>query len=121
VVLESGSGLGKDIENNNERYIGRAGIVSVPQNPILLQVAPNPFRDQATVFFTIPEVEDAENTTEVIVMDMLGKTVATLAKNQLTLGRHSITFNAASLPSGQYIVAVHTQTNMQSKLIILQK
>jgi hypothetical protein len=115
-VASDSDGLGKEIH-----YVGRAGFVPTPQNPILLQVAPNPFRDQASVFFTIPNVEDAQNTTEVIVMDMRGRIVATLAKDQLTLGRHSVTFNAANLPSGQYVVAVHTQTNMQSKLMILEK
>ncbi|HZV13571.1 MAG TPA: T9SS type A sorting domain-containing protein [Candidatus Kapabacteria bacterium] len=109
------SNLAKDIH-----HLGR-GIDAVLSDPLMLTVAPNPVRDQTNVSFTITDVDDAQNTTECIVFDMMGKTVATLAKDQLTLGQHSVTFNAANLPSGSYIVAVHTLNHMQSKLMILTK
>jgi hypothetical protein len=114
------SGLAKSIGGDSV-YMGRAGMVPINSNPILLEAYPNPLRSVATVDFTVPDIDDAQNTTEVIVMDMTAHVVATLAKDQLTLGRHSVTFNAASLPSGSYVVAVHTQNHMQSKLMILEK
>jgi len=52
---------------------------------------------------------------------MMARDVTTLINNVEPAGRHTITFNASNLPSGQYIVAVHTLNHMQSKLIILTK
>jgi hypothetical protein len=112
---DSNSTLAKDLH-----YAGRAGYVPM-DNPLMLTVAPNPVHSEANVAFTIADVEDAQNTTECIVFDMMGKTVATLAKDQLTLGQHSVTFNATNLPSGSYIVAVHTTNHMESKLMVLTK
>jgi hypothetical protein len=112
--------LGKTIGNESEHYAGRAGNVPVTENPLFLETYPNPFNPIAQISFTVPD-EDATDITEVRIFDMMARDVTTLIKDVEPAGRHTITFNASNLPSGRYIVAVHTLNHMQSKLVILTK
>ncbi|HZV11891.1 MAG TPA: T9SS type A sorting domain-containing protein, partial [Candidatus Kapabacteria bacterium] len=114
VVSGDTNGLSKEIE----AY--RTPISPSTDNPIGLTVFPNPTSGTASILFTIP-VEDADYVTQVKVFNLLGEDVSTLVKDVKPAGEHSVQFDGTALPSGRYIVAVHTINHTQSKLMILEK
>lgn len=65
--------------------------------------APNPFREQTTIRFTLSEATDVR----LSVYDVMGRKVATLVDRTLTAGVHDVQWNGRSgnghrLPSGTY-------------------
>ncbi|MEO0557354.1 MAG: hypothetical protein AAF170_04130 [Bacteroidota bacterium] len=62
--------------------------------------APNPLRDRTTVTFGVAEAADVR----VAVYDALGREVALLADAPYAAGRHDVTFEAADLPAGVYVI-----------------
>ena len=87
------------------------GIV-IPNFPVSFEVAtqagtyrlapvyPSPASTTATIGFTLPTGEDAR----VEVLDLLGRRVATLGDGFRAAGAHTVTLDAAALPSGGYVV-----------------
>ncbi|MEM6782547.1 MAG: T9SS type A sorting domain-containing protein, partial [Bacteroidota bacterium] len=67
-------------------------------------VYPNPSTTTARVGFTLPAAEDAT----VEVFDLLGRRVATLTDGLRAAGEHTVTLDAAGLPSGVYVVRLAT-------------
>ncbi len=78
------------VERNEVASAARAGD---------LGVFPNPFVERTEIAFSL------ENASKVslVVYDVRGREVATLAEGTMEAGQHSVTFDAASLPSGVYI------------------
>ncbi len=115
-ISSTGGGLGKEL-------VQRGKDIVAPEQPndIVLTTSPNPFSNSQQVSFTIPDDVDAANITNVVVLDMMGRTVATLAKGQLSLGQHTCAFDGSALPSGQYMIAVHTAGHQQSSIVVLEK
>ncbi|MEM6783798.1 MAG: T9SS type A sorting domain-containing protein [Bacteroidota bacterium] len=68
----------------------------------MLTAAPNPFSAQTTLSLTIP----AAQRIEAIAYDVLGRRVAVLHEGTLAAGTHPLTFEAARLPAGVYVVRV---------------
>jgi hypothetical protein len=66
--------------------------------------------------YTVP-VEDAGEITEVRVFTILGSDVSTIVHDVKPAGRYAVEFNGAELRAGQYVVAVHTSTHVQSRLV----
>ncbi len=66
----------------------------------LEQNHPNPFQSATNVYCFLPQ--DAE--VEIVVLDIYGRTVATLAKGILPAGEHRFVFDAAGAPSGVYFI-----------------
>lgn len=60
---------------------------------------PNPFNPRTTIHFSLPEAQHVRLT----VHDVAGREVAVLADGVRTAGRHTVAFEAASLPSGVYL------------------
>ncbi|MEM8601564.1 MAG: T9SS type A sorting domain-containing protein [Bacteroidota bacterium] len=60
----------------------------------------NPFAERTALSFTLAAPTEAT----VVVHDMLGRTVATLADNAFAAGTHRIEFEAGGLPAGVYVV-----------------
>jgi hypothetical protein len=63
---------------------------------------PNPFREAATVRFTLA----AETDVTVTVYDVLGRAVATLVDGTLEAGTHNAVFEAGTLPAGTYLYRI---------------
>lgn len=70
--------------------------------------------------YSVP-LEDQGTITEVKIFTMLGQDVTTLVSDIQAAGRHAVEFNGSQLRAGGYVVAVHTQNHMQSKMIVVQK
>ena len=72
---------------------------------------PNPFRDQTTINFTLPEAGEVT----VSVYDISGRKVATLVNQSLTAGAHQVQWNGRSssgqaLASGVYFYRIDAGT-----------
>ncbi len=60
---------------------------------------PNPFARSTEIAFSL----EASSAVRLVVYDVRGREVATLADGAMEAGRHTVTFDAAGLPSGVYV------------------
>jgi len=72
---------------------------------------PNPFNPYTSIKYNLPE----KSTVNLIVTDMLGRTVATLVNGIQESGERTAIFDASALSSGSYITTVN-MTGIQSGL-----
>lgn len=66
----------------------------------LASAYPNPFADRTTLDYVLPTAQEVR----VVAYDVLGREVAVLAEGIQSAGEHEVTFDAAGLPSGLYVV-----------------
>jgi hypothetical protein len=93
------------------RLFGASGTVGLFQN------RPNPFNAM-----TMIEYEVIENgPTRLLVMDMYGRTVATIVDEVVKPGKYSIAFDAGALPSGTYLTVLQTPTARKFKVMEVVK
>jgi hypothetical protein len=97
-------------------YRGRVG-VTTPKDPLLMETYPNPFARTTEIAFTLPD----DDRVEVKVYNQSAEDVTTLMSGAAAKGRHAVRFDAAGLPPGVYYIAVHTQTEQESRAIVLRK
>jgi Secretion system C-terminal sorting domain len=90
----------------------------VPSDYILGEAYPNPFNPEMQISVTLPESSDLN----VVVYNMTGQQVATLADGQYATGKHTLTFNGANMASGLYFVhaTVPGQLNKIRKVTLLK-
>ena len=89
--------------------------IDVPLSFELEQNFPNPFNLATTINWHI-----AENSKVTLkVLDIVGRTVATLVNEQRQSGNYETQFNAATLPKGIYFYQLKAGENMQTKKMIL--
>jgi Secretion system C-terminal sorting domain len=82
---------------------GVVGLKKLNADAINFSVAPNPIAGgTANVSFSVPGGKAEQGS--VIVTDMMGRTVATLANGTIAAGKQQFNLNTANLASGQYIV-----------------
>jgi hypothetical protein len=87
------------------------------QNNIEFGVFPNPFSNQTTIEFTLP---DAGFVT-LSILDITGKRLETILSKKLTSGKHKTNWNAQRLPPGIYFLRLETNTgSIVQKAIILK-
>lgn len=78
---------------------------------------PNPFNPSTVIGFTIPEATHV--TLE--VFNALGQRVETLVDRTMPAGRHEVTWNAASNPSGTYLYRLSAGNFVETKKMMLIK
>jgi photosystem II stability/assembly factor-like uncharacterized protein len=78
---------------------------------------PNPFSQSTNIAFTIPQQTFAS----LIIYDVLGKEVATIASRVFEAGKYEIPFDASALPSGMYFYKLDAGTFSTMKAIILSR
>jgi len=83
----------------------------------LYQNFPNPFNPSTEIRFDIPKDADVQ----IKVYDRLGKEVAMLVDGQKKAGKHSVIFNAAHLPSGEYFYKLTTGSISITRKMMLIK
>ena len=74
---------------------------SVPEATTLEAAYPNPFASRTTLPYFLSE---AQQDIRIAAYDVLGREVAVLAEGAKPAGEHQATFDAASLPSGIYVI-----------------
>ena len=79
---------------------GKTAEVGTVPTEASLAVYPNPSAGQALVAVALPEVAEVS----VVVYDVLGRRVATLAEGRFEAGTHRFHLDAARLPAGVYLV-----------------
>jgi hypothetical protein len=78
---------------------------------------PNPAGSTTTIEFQTVE----EGATRLIVIDQLGRTVATIMAGNLPAGRHTAAFDVSALPSGTYIYLLETPTERLSRRLEVRR
>ena len=76
----------------------------LPEAYVLHPNYPNPFTHQTTIAYEVPE----EAHVTITVYDLLGRNVGTLVNARERAGRHTVSFDAAHLPSSTYLVRMET-------------
>jgi hypothetical protein len=94
-----------------------AGESSVPSEIALLQNYPNPFNVTTVMSYELRVKSDVR----LKVYDLLGREVATLAKEIQDAGFKSVTWDAGNLPSGLYVAQLTTGGRMYSTKMVLCK
>ncbi len=87
----------------------------VPEQLTLKPNAPNPVHQQTTIRYALPAAAEVQ----LAVFDVLGRRVATLVNDQKSAGRHTVTFDAADLPSGVYLYRLQAGDTVQSKRLTI--
>lgn len=80
-------------------------------------ISPNPAIDYANLSFNLSEATNVQ----VTVVDALGRTVLTVADENMTSGSHDIRVNTASLASGVYLIKVATNDGSITERISVAK
>ena len=83
----------------------------------LEQNYPNPFNPTTTIKYSVPEA----GFVTLKVYDVLGSEVATLVNDNMTVGQHTVNFNAAGLASGMYIYKIQAGNFQSVKKMMLMK
>jgi hypothetical protein len=71
---------------------------NVVPDKVSLSSYPNPFRQQATVEYALPEAQEVR----LVLYDVLGREVAVLENGRKDAGHHTVRLNADQLASGVY-------------------
>lgn len=82
---------------------------------VLYQNIPNPFSSTTVISFSLAESSNVK----LLVYNMLGQVVTTLADCNMNKGVHEIVFNASDLPDGTYYYKLSTPESTISKQMIL--
>jgi photosystem II stability/assembly factor-like uncharacterized protein len=87
----------------------------IPTHFILDQNYPNPFNPTTAISFQLSAVSDVK----LIVSDLLGHVVATLAQGVYPEGRYSVEFDAKELSSGVYFCTLRAGRFADTKRLLL--
>lgn len=79
-------------------------LLEVNTNVVLNQNVPNPFSDQTSISFEIPETMELT----LSVYNVWGAEVKVLSSKTYEKGAHSVQFDASGLPSGMYLYVLKT-------------
>ncbi|MCF8371913.1 MAG: T9SS type A sorting domain-containing protein [Bacteroidales bacterium] len=87
------------------------------QSYILYQNSPNPYANETNISFYLPR----DCRVEMEIYNLLGKQVAELISEEMTQGKHGITFNSKKLPVGTYYYRLKTGEFEQTRKMVLIK
>jgi len=108
----------KQMDNDGTfEYSDVVEVEVVPNNYELSQNYPNPFNPSTTIRFSLPQTTQLK----IILYNMLGEQVSTIAEGMYETGYHKVSFNAINLPSGTYIYRLESSNFVQVKKMILLK
>jgi hypothetical protein len=90
---------------------------SVPVDYALHQNYPNPFNPVTTISYSLP----LKSQVDLVIHNLLGEKVIQLVNEEKEVGKHSIEFNATSLPSGVYFYRLQAGSFVETKKMVLMK
>ena len=91
--------------------------IDLPEEFSLSSAYPNPFNPVTNMDLAL----DANGQVSMIVYNLVGQAVEVLVNGYMDAGYHTITWDAANVPSGVYIVKVNTGTNVTTQKVMLMK
>ncbi|MDZ7723884.1 MAG: GDSL-type esterase/lipase family protein [candidate division KSB1 bacterium] len=110
------TGMGRDAEN----LCNPTGVDGSLKNPAGYQLGqnyPNPFNPTTHIEFELPEQSDVK----LVLYDVTGRTVATLADGPFSADYHTVTFDASNLATGIYFYKLKTNDFTHVKKLMLIK
>ncbi len=78
---------------------------------------PNPFNSVTRIGFTLPQA----STVKLTVVDILGRTVATLLNDDISPGTHHVSWNAVNVASGTYYLRLEAPDGINMRKVVLVK
>jgi Secretion system C-terminal sorting domain len=90
---------------------------SIPARFVLYQNYPNPFNPSTTIRYQL----SMNSFVTLKIYDVLGREVRRLIGERQPAGMHTLTFDAANLPSGVYFYRLSAGSFMQTKKLVLLK
>ncbi len=91
--------------------------IDIPHEFTLSQNYPNPFNPETKIDFSLP----IQGPVQLIVFDLLGRPIATLANAEFNAGKHTIQWDANNAATGVYIYRLVTQQGVFTKKMTLIK
>lgn len=82
-----------------------------------LSLYPNPAQQSTTLLFTLKHAQ----TVSVELLDITGKTIATIANNEMAAGNQQVNINTSKLAAGFYFCKVQTQESEQLIKLVIEK
>jgi len=82
-----------------------------------LKITPNPFNPSTHINFLLT----TPKAVKLVVFNISGKKIATLADRTLPVGRHSVNFDANGLASGVYLCRLTAGTRVNTKRLVLMR
>jgi len=120
-VTGSSTGFGTDWDYATIKYSQPIGIQpisnEIPENFSLSQNYPNPFNPSTVIKFQVASLSEVK----IVVLDILGREIATLGNEQLQPGTYEADFDASNLVSGVYFYRLITDEFSETKRMILIK
>jgi hypothetical protein len=89
----------------------------IPARAVLEQNYPNPFNPRTVITFRLP----ASSLIRLAVYDLLGREVAVLADGLFGAGSHQAVWDAASMPSGNYICRLEGPAAVPARTLMVVK
>ncbi len=91
--------------------------VGTPVQFELAQNYPNPFNPSTKINFSTPEAGNVK----LVIYNLIGESVAEVVNTNMEAGYHTVSFNAANLPSGIYFYTLSAGQFNQTKKMTLMK
>ena len=91
--------------------------VSKPSSFELSEAYPNPFNPSTSINLSIPEAGHVS----VMVYNVMGQLVSTLADGQMDASDYSFTWNGSAVPSGVYLITATTANQTSTQKVMLLK
>ncbi len=82
--------------------VGVVGAVEFADEIILHQNFPNPFKENTTITFKIPDEKNIKRPIQILVFDIFGNKVSSIVQANLVAGINHVTYNATGLQNGIY-------------------
>ena len=98
------------------RYYQNPTIITTPNSlNSNINIYPNPFDEQTTISFSVPEKENVV----IKIFDISGNEIAQLTDKQYNAGEHKLIFSSIGLAKGLYICEINTEKSVCYKKLIL--
>ncbi len=84
---------------------------------LALSVYPSPATDSMTIDYTLPE----DGPVTILLYDLSGRRVSTLLDENVTAGRHELSYDASTLPPGVYLTHLETDTGTLTRRVVITR
>jgi hypothetical protein len=101
----------------NHQAVGPGDNSAIPTEFSLAPVYPNPFNATATLSYGVPHTAHVQ----LEIYNLLGQRVAELVNGEIPAGIHRMQWTPENLPSGVYLLRMHTPVFDQTQKMVLMK